>query len=625
MSKVTIKVNRGSGAYIRYYFNGWHHFMFSNRYEISDEQETMGVQVTELFSKISRIEEPTSKEVRKYIQVGTQGMLADEYEGIKHILLSDRVQMYIGGLWYDLEIDRGSYTVRQRKMNAYDIDFKARIMDADIGEKLLEPQVILAEITVTTMDKFHSFRYQDSERLNYTVTAVNLFEDIVVTAPARYQLSLDKSTYHNSLTLPIINGGLTQKIYVKMLGGVYGEFPSSISHVSSGENRALTIYGDCRVKYGMLYNWWAAVDQRRIANGDFRVPAIADFADLVTAMGSGAGHKAKFDGTKWWDADVGTNDFRFNARGAGIRNNTDGGFTFLRSASHYWTTYEHAAGSARAARLTSASSNFDNNIVNDKTRGCSIRLCRDATAGELPLPNGMPMAEYTQNDGIKLKTVKIGSLVWLAENLTETRWRYAGYTDWYLPSIIELGLMYTNLKSEGVGDFANAVYWSSSEFSNVNAWVYDFDFGILEGDLPKTDDLNVRPVRDFTSTEVHNLKDFVEGGWVYAIEDLGGSYKYYIAAPEDLAGTYEWGAHGFVSGASGMALGTGKGNTATLVAYLAFLGENGKAAQVCNAIVTDPYISGYDGAGYIAIDDADWILLSEEGALCVYNDTLTNQ
>lgn len=49
-----------------------------------------------------------------------------------------------------------------------------------------------------------------------------------------------------------------------------------------------------------------------------------------------------------------------------------------------------------------------------------------------------------------------------------------GYSDWYLPSKDELGLMYSNLHLQGMGGFAYAHYWSSSEINATNAWMLLF-------------------------------------------------------------------------------------------------------------------------------------------------------
>jgi hypothetical protein len=51
--------------------------------------------------------------------------------------------------------------------------------------------------------------------------------------------------------------------------------------------------------------------------------------------------------------------------------------------------------------------------------------------------------------------------------------------DWFLPSKDELNLMYLNLKTFGVGGFANADYWSSSEQdgSSTDAWAQSFSDG----------------------------------------------------------------------------------------------------------------------------------------------------
>jgi hypothetical protein len=55
-----------------------------------------------------------------------------------------------------------------------------------------------------------------------------------------------------------------------------------------------------------------------------------------------------------------------------------------------------------------------------------------------------------------------------------------GYNDWYLPSIEELNKMYQNIGQGNtlglgnVGNFANNVYWSSTESGNDGAWLQSF-------------------------------------------------------------------------------------------------------------------------------------------------------
>jgi hypothetical protein len=83
---------------------------------------------------------------------------------------------------------------------------------------------------------------------------------------------------------------------------------------------------------------------------------------------------------------------------------------------------------------------------------------------------------------------------------------YAGgsKTDWFLPSVGEAMLMYTNLRQLGVGGFASFYYWLSSETEfhtpNVDAgrlaWYQSFQLG-EQGHDYKTTQFYVRPVRAF--------------------------------------------------------------------------------------------------------------------------------
>ena len=67
-------------------------------------------------------------------------------------------------------------------------------------------------------------------------------------------------------------------------------------------------------------------------------------------------------------------------------------------------------------------------------------------------------------------------------------------TDWFLGSLGEMMLMYSNL--QGVGGFAAGAYWSSSENDATTAWYQTFDSGrqLYSG---KTSVYYVRPVRAF--------------------------------------------------------------------------------------------------------------------------------
>ena len=67
-------------------------------------------------------------------------------------------------------------------------------------------------------------------------------------------------------------------------------------------------------------------------------------------------------------------------------------------------------------------------------------------------------------------------------------------SDWFLGSIGEMMLMYTNL--QGVGGFSPGFYWSSSGYDDVHAWILHFGDG-NQFYATKSLTFYVRPVRAF--------------------------------------------------------------------------------------------------------------------------------
>jgi hypothetical protein len=75
-----------------------------------------------------------------------------------------------------------------------------------------------------------------------------------------------------------------------------------------------------------------------------------------------------------------------------------------------------------------------------------------------------------------------------------------GYSDWYLPSLDELDLMFLNLHRNGLGGFKNDKYWSSTPqggYANwIPVWCENFSDG-KQGAEANEKNLRVRAVRQF--------------------------------------------------------------------------------------------------------------------------------
>lgn len=69
--------------------------------------------------------------------------------------------------------------------------------------------------------------------------------------------------------------------------------------------------------------------------------------------------------------------------------------------------------------------------------------------------------------------------------------------DWFVPSVLELMLLYNNLKSAGLGNFSDDLYWSSSEESISRAKCINFSNGEISTPFKNSPLIKTRPIRYF--------------------------------------------------------------------------------------------------------------------------------
>ncbi|MCK9457155.1 MAG: hypothetical protein M0R31_07655 [Candidatus Riflebacteria bacterium] len=179
-------------------------------------------------------------------------------------------------------------------------------------------------------------------------------------------------------------------------------------------------------EYGLLYNWNAITDARNIAAEGWHVSTHDDFNTLNSYAGglTVTGGKLKEIGTDYWlSPNVGaTNEFGFNGRGGGIRTSI---YDDFKAEGHYLTSTSIISTVCWRATMRAVNDDIQFHTCM-KIWGLSVRIVKDSTT----LSHGQT-GTYTGNDGKVYRTICIGTQEWLADNLTETRFRNGDIIPWY--------------------------------------------------------------------------------------------------------------------------------------------------------------------------------------------------
>jgi hypothetical protein len=112
------------GIYLRWWFNGWHYYNFINGYEITQKSESLGTQVSRLFSVISKIERPTRNKIDYAYKITMEGIRPQDIGGFTGLLMAEKVMQYEGGIWREVEITRGDHLIRDANSPSYILDFE---------------------------------------------------------------------------------------------------------------------------------------------------------------------------------------------------------------------------------------------------------------------------------------------------------------------------------------------------------------------------------------------------------------------------------------------------------------------------------------------------------------------
>lgn len=255
----------------------------------------------------------------------------------------------------------------------------------------------------------------------------------------------------------------------------------------------------CGVKYGYMYNWFALTNAAEItSSATWRVSTKTDWDTLIAYIGGASVAGGKLKTTRTEPADHprfdspntgATNLYNFTGVPSGQRNNV-AGFSSLGTSGIIWTATQKEPNYSYIVNLVAGLSSIEESF-GPQIYGHAARTIRDATVAEQLLADGTYCTPYTGNDGRKYNTIKIGTQVWLATNLAETKYRDGTF----IPNITDQ----TAWEADTTGaycaydnDESNALLFASdiTDFPNK----YNVKTSAIGGAAPASDDILVAKI-----------------------------------------------------------------------------------------------------------------------------------
>lgn len=290
-------------------------------------------------------------------------------------------------------------------------------------------------------------------------------------------------------------------------------------------NIQYTLYNGDSISYGLLYNWYAAIGDTNgdmisetslTSSDDWTVPTIEQLVSLRsyidpagTPTNNIAGGKLKETGLVYWNTPntEATNEYGFNARGAGTRRYSDGEFFSVKEATGLWSQTQRDEVSSYVGIMNEDTEIFYAGVSFGRfNQGYSIRLVSDATG----IADGITTT-YTGNDGKSYQAIAINELYWLSTNLSETKYRNGDNI-----ANISDNLLWVNLTSGALCSYDNNLEYAGKFLSEGS-----IEYNLISGELPITVELigSSTYTNNHSSLETGFFTDIPQGIYTFKIVD----------------------------------------------------------------------------------------------------------